>query len=124
MISPGRRLCGVASPDWGTAVVQIPWDIYLYFGNKEALETYYGEMKQWVDHIAALTENDIVPYGLGDWCPPNGNAAIDCPIPVRLDSVPLSRRGPRFASGGRTRQNGRRGALCRPARPDRQGFRR
>ena len=82
MISPGRRLCGVASPDWGTAVVQIPWDIYLYFGNKEALETYYGEMKQWVDHIAALTENDIVPYGLGDWCPPNGNAAIDCPIPV------------------------------------------
>ena len=29
MISPGRRLCGVASPDWGTAVVQIPWDIYL-----------------------------------------------------------------------------------------------
>lgn len=82
MISPGRRLCGVASPDWGTAVVQIPWDIYLYFGNKEALEIYYGEMKQWVDHIAALTENDIVPYGLGDWCPPNGNAAIDCPIPV------------------------------------------
>ena len=82
MISPGRRLCGVASPDWGTAVVQIPWNIYLYFGNKEALDIYYGEMKQWVDHINALTENHIVPYGLGDWCPPEGNATIDCPIPV------------------------------------------
>lgn len=82
MISPGRRLCGVASPDWGTAVVQIPWNIYLYFGNKEALELYYGEMKQWVDHINALTENHIVPYGLGDWCPPEGNATIDCPIPL------------------------------------------
>ena len=81
MISPGRRLCGVASPDWGTAVVQIPWNIYLYFGNKEALELYYGEMKQWVDHVNALTENHIVPYGLGDWCPPEGNGTIDCPIP-------------------------------------------
>lgn len=82
MISPGRRLCGVASPDWGTAVVQIPWNIYLYFGNKEALDIYYGEMKQWVDHINALTENHIVPYGLGDWCPPEGNGTIDCPIPL------------------------------------------
>ena len=82
MISPGRRLCGVASPDWGTAVVQIPWNIYLYFGNKEALELYYGEMKQWVDHVNALTENHIVPYGLGDWCPPEGNGTIDCPIPL------------------------------------------
>ena len=82
MISPGRRLCGVASPDWGTAVVQIPWNIYLYFGNKEALDLYYGEMKQWVDHVNALTENHIVPYGLGDWCPPEGNGTIDCPIPL------------------------------------------
>ena len=82
MISPGRRLCGVASPDWGTAVVQLPWFTYLYFGNPEALETYYGEMKQWVDHIHALTDKGIVPYGLGDWCPPEGNHTIDCPIPL------------------------------------------
>ncbi|MDD3108464.1 MAG: family 78 glycoside hydrolase catalytic domain, partial [Alistipes sp.] len=82
MISPGRRLCGVASPDWGTAVVQLPWYVYLYYGSTEALERYYPEMKQWVDHIEALTENHIVPYGLGDWCPPDGNAAIDCPIPL------------------------------------------
>lgn len=82
MISPGKRLCGVASPDWGTAVVQLPWYVYLYYGNREALELYYDEMKQWVDHIQALTEEDIVPYGLGDWCPPAGNQMIDCPIPL------------------------------------------
>ena len=82
MISPGRRLCGVASPDWGTAVVQLPWHVYLYYGNKEALELYYDEMKQWVEHVQALTEDDIVPYGLGDWCPPEGNKTIDCPIPL------------------------------------------
>lgn len=86
MISPGRRLCGVASPDWGTAVVQLPWYTYLYFGNEEPLHKYYQEMKQWVEHVENLTLNDtlstkhIVPYGLGDWCPPEGNNAIDCPI--------------------------------------------
>ena len=30
MIAPGKRLCGVASPDWGTAIVQLPWHMYLY----------------------------------------------------------------------------------------------
>lgn len=86
MISPGKRLCGVASPDWGTAVVQLPWYTYLYFGNEEPLHIYYKEMKQWVDHVESLTLNDtlstkhIVPYGLGDWCPPEGNNSIDCPI--------------------------------------------
>jgi alpha-L-rhamnosidase len=82
MIAPGRRLCGVASPDWGTAVVQLPWFTYLYYGNIKAIQDYYPAMKQWVDHIAALTENHIVPYGLGDWCPPDGNQTIDCPIPL------------------------------------------
>jgi alpha-L-rhamnosidase len=86
MIAPGKRLCGVASPDWGTAVVQLPWFSYLYYGNDEALKKYYPEMKQWVDHIETLTLQDslkikhIVPFGLGDWCPPEGNATIDCPI--------------------------------------------
>ncbi|MDR1866236.1 MAG: glycoside hydrolase family 78 protein [Bacteroidales bacterium] len=82
MIAPGRRLCGVASPDWGTAVVQLPWFTYLYYGNARALEVHYPEMKQWVDHIAALADGHIVPYGLGDWCPPGGNQTIDCPIPL------------------------------------------
>lgn len=80
MIAPGRRLCGVASPDWGTAVVQLPWYTYLYYGNVRGLEKHYAQMKQWVDHVAALTDNHIVPYGLGDWCPPEG--VIDCPIPL------------------------------------------
>ena len=86
MISPGKRLCGVASPDWGTAVVQLPWFTYLFYGDDEPLRIYYDEMKQWVEHVEQLSMNDtlprkhIVPYGLGDWCPPGGNETIDCPI--------------------------------------------
>ena len=80
MIAPGRRLCGVASPDWGTAVVQLPWFTWLYYGDFDVLQRHYPEMKQWVDHVDMLAEGHIVPYGLGDWCPPEGNGTIDCPI--------------------------------------------
>lgn len=82
MIAPGRRQCGVASPDWGTAQVQIPWDLYWYYGNKESLVKSYDYMKVWTNHISKLSENFIVPYGLGDWCPPGGNKKIDCPVPL------------------------------------------
>jgi len=73
MIAPGRRLCGVASPDWGTAVVQIPWHLYLYYGNKQILKDYYDMMDIWVRHIAETAKDGIVYEGLGDWCPMYGN---------------------------------------------------
>jgi alpha-L-rhamnosidase len=44
MIAPGKRLCGVASPDWGTAIVQLPWHMYLYDGDVDALVKYYASM--------------------------------------------------------------------------------
>jgi len=80
MIAPGKRLCGVASPDWGTAVVQLPWHLYLYDGNVQALEKYYGMMKQWTDYVTGLSVNHIVYQGLGDWCPPYGNIGMDTQI--------------------------------------------
>ncbi len=69
MIAPGKRLCGVASPDWGTAVVQLPWHLYLYCGNRGILENYYDMMSLWVRHIADTAVDGIVYEGLGDWCP-------------------------------------------------------
>ncbi|NCB09811.1 MAG: hypothetical protein EOM73_16835, partial [Bacteroidia bacterium] len=92
MIAPGKRLCGVASPDWGTALVQLPWWLYVYYGNKAVLEDCYPDMKTWIDHVASLASNPgrtekynretryIVYQGLGDWCPPGGNERIDTPI--------------------------------------------
>ena len=70
MIAPGKRLCGVASPDWGTAVVQLPWYLYVYYGNRAILENYYDMMSAWVRHIDETAIGNIVYEGLGDWCPP------------------------------------------------------
>ncbi|MCC8018892.1 MAG: glycoside hydrolase family 78 protein, partial [Rikenellaceae bacterium] len=80
MIAPGRRQCGVASPDWGTALVQLPWYLYLYYGNRDILEEYYDLMKTWTDHISSTAVDHIVRQGLGDWCPPGNTRAIDTPV--------------------------------------------
>ncbi|MBP3269488.1 MAG: family 78 glycoside hydrolase catalytic domain [Bacteroidales bacterium] len=80
MIAPGKRLCGVASPDWGTAVVQLPWHIYLYGGNKAALEENYPMMAQWTDYITSISVGHIVFTGLGDWDPPYGVHKIATPV--------------------------------------------
>jgi len=92
MIAPGKRLCGVASPDWGTALMQLPWWLYVYYGNKDVLKDFYPNMKQWTDYVSSLARDTartnkygkqtkyIVYQGLGDWCPPGGNETIDTPV--------------------------------------------
>ena len=92
MIAPGKRLCGVASPDWGTALVQIPWWLYVYYGNKQVLADYYPDMQQLTDYVSSLARDTartnkygkqtrhIIYQGLGDWCPPAGNKTIDTPV--------------------------------------------
>ena len=80
MIAPGKRECGAASVDWGTALVQIPWSLYLFYGNTEILKEFYPDMKTWVAYEETLAKDNLILEGLGDWCPPGGNARMDCPF--------------------------------------------
>ena len=82
MIVPGKRTSGTATPDWGTAMTQVPWYLYVYYGDRLLLEDFYPDMKVWVEYIEGIKEDGIIPHGLGDWCPPGGNVNIDCPVPV------------------------------------------
>ncbi|WP_139959679.1 alpha-L-rhamnosidase [Flavicella sediminum] len=82
MIAPGRRTSGTASPDWGTAVVQLPWYIYTYYGDKTILKEFYNDMTTWVNYVGSKKENGLIVHGLGDWCPPKGTSSIECPVPV------------------------------------------
>ncbi len=84
MIAPGKRLGGTASPDWGTAVVQIPWYIYLYYGNSDLLKEFYPDMKRWTDYIEGFAVDHIVDWGLGDWCPPG--EIVPSATPVKISS--------------------------------------
>lgn len=79
MIAPGKRSFAAASIDWGTSIVQLPWLIYLNYGNRQILYDFYKDMQQWVSYCeTTLAKDHIVYEGLGDWCPPNGKK--ECPI--------------------------------------------
>ena len=70
MVAPGKRYIGGASPGWGSALVFIPWDIYLFTGDHRSLELHYESMKQWTLHLQEMATDNIIYSGMGDWCKP------------------------------------------------------
>jgi len=81
-ISTGKRTCGEARPDWGSAIAQIPWYMYLYYRDTDVFAHHYPHIKRWVDYLTAMAKDNIVEDGFGDWCPPGDNTAMECPPPL------------------------------------------
>ncbi len=82
MIAPGKRGCGEASPLWGCAQIIIPYYMYHYHGDKEAVSDNWDLMEAWVAHELARAQDYIISEGLGDWCPPEGSdGARRMPVP-------------------------------------------
>jgi len=73
-IACGRRLCGQARPDWGVAMVLVPWYNWLYFGDRETAANSWEMM---VDYMQFLQEVEVRDnlikegYAYGDWCAPD-----------------------------------------------------
>jgi hypothetical protein len=55
------------SPEWGSASVIIPWQLYRWYGDKEVLERAYPMMIRYVDYLHRKSKNNILYHGLGDW---------------------------------------------------------
>lgn len=80
-IAVGKRLCQQARPDWGVAVVLVPWYSYLYYGDEQIVETAWPLMTGWIDFIEEFgLKTGVIEEGYGDWCPPGGNPNIDTPV--------------------------------------------
>ena len=73
MIAPGKRGCGEATPLWGCAQIIIPYNLYKYCGDKDAVLKNADLMKAWIEHEEKRAEDYIISEGLGDWCPPVGH---------------------------------------------------
>lgn len=72
-----------SGPAWDSAIVLLPWYIYLYTGNEDILEKFYNTMTSYVDYMATRAEGYIAEFGLGDWCPPaTGKDYPVCPVAV------------------------------------------
>ncbi len=61
---------------WGCAIVEVPYQYYRHFGDKEILKKYYGNMRRYIDYLELHTEFGLVTtdkpgeWCLGDWCCP------------------------------------------------------
>lgn len=87
-----------SGPAWDSAIVLIPWYMYIYSRDSCILEEMYENMKKYMGFLATMAEDYIVDFGLGDWNPPSGNNRdYKCPSAVTntayyyADSVILSK---------------------------------
>ncbi len=55
------------SPEWGSAAVIIPWQLYKWYGNRDVLTRAYPMMKRYVEYLHEKTRDHILDHGLGDW---------------------------------------------------------
>lgn len=71
--------CGVESTAcvWGDASCIIPWNLYLFYGDKSILEDQFESMRSWVDYIRKVDGDNHgwrYVFHYGDWL------ALDNPI--------------------------------------------
>ena len=55
------------SPEWGSACVILPWDMYEWYGDINAVRKAYPMMKKYLNYLNTMSENNILSHGLGDW---------------------------------------------------------
>jgi hypothetical protein len=54
-------------PGYGSAMIMVPWYLYKWYGDQQALKDSYGNMVRYVDYLSSKAEDHILDYGLGDW---------------------------------------------------------
>jgi len=55
-------------PNWGGAVIMVPWNLYTVYGDTKAMRTNYESMVKWLDWEATTkAANNGNIRGLGDW---------------------------------------------------------
>ncbi len=66
----GSGLWDFPTTGWGDAATIIPWDLYLYYGDRAVLEDQFDSMKAWVDYMTGQDAGGVDRYEgfhLGDW---------------------------------------------------------
>ncbi len=67
---------------WGGAIVEVPYQFYKMYGDKELLDEFFPKMLHFFDYLESRSENGLIwreeegGWCLGDWCPPGGKIQI------------------------------------------------
>ena len=74
------------SPEWGSSIVIVPWQQYLFSGDISLLRDYYDRMTRYVAFLSSTAEDNIINFGLGDWY----DLGPKAPWGSQLTPVPLT----------------------------------
>jgi hypothetical protein len=55
------------SPEWGSACIILPWNMYQWYGDKEVVRKAYPMMKSYLNYLNGMSVKYILSEGLGDW---------------------------------------------------------
>ncbi|MDD6262777.1 MAG: family 78 glycoside hydrolase catalytic domain [Clostridiales bacterium] len=68
--------CGGGPGGWGCAIVEVPYQYYMHYGDDSVLYDAYPGMLRYFDYLEAHSDGKLVvsdkkgEWCLGDWCPP------------------------------------------------------
>lgn len=63
-------------PDWALVFTRLPWYLYRQTGDIRILERYYPNICRHFSFMKSMAVNEIVNYGIGDWCAPFDGPAV------------------------------------------------
>ncbi|MDB5326961.1 MAG: rhamnosidase [Phycisphaerales bacterium] len=55
------------SPEWGSASILVPWQVFQWYGDEELLRRQYPTMQRYLNYLTSRATDHIVSHGLGDW---------------------------------------------------------
>ena len=55
------------SPEWGSAIVMVPFMYRDEYGDDLLIRQYYRQMRHYVDYLTSRSEGGLIDFGLGDW---------------------------------------------------------
>jgi alpha-L-rhamnosidase len=75
-------------PGYGSAMIVVPWYLYKWYGDKQALAASYNQMVRYITYLSSKAESNILNYGLGDWLDAGpGSPGISQLTPVALTAT-------------------------------------
>lgn len=87
--SSGWGYNSLNGPDWSSPMVDVPWNLYKEYGDRDVVSENYDALCRHIGYIGSMSDGFIPSYGLGDWCPPFDGPALSvnmssykCPVKV------------------------------------------
>lgn len=93
-----------SGPAWDSFLFEGVWQLYLFYGDDAPARELYDCMKRYVEYCRGMSEDNLVRFGLGDWCHWNQHDIVPVEVTSSCyyysDAVRLARFAALFGKNG------------------------